>query len=68
MKGQEAIAVWGIIAIIFSAPASPLPFHGERVGERGLFPVFLEGDSKLIMKLINHRLEAFLFECRLSSP
>jgi hypothetical protein len=31
-------------------------------------PVFLEGDSKLIMKLINHRLEAFLFECRLPSP
>jgi hypothetical protein len=38
----------GIIAIIFSAPASPLPLHGERVGERGLFSVFLEGESKRI--------------------
>ena len=35
----------GIIAIIFSAPASPLPLHGERVGERGLFSVFLDGES-----------------------
>ena len=53
----------GIIAIIFSAPASPLPLHGERVGDllqldellriKGSLFFFLEGDSKLIMKLIN---------------
>jgi hypothetical protein len=36
----------GIIAIIFSAPASPLPLHGERVGKRGFFSVFLDGESK----------------------
>ena len=45
-EGARSYRRMGIIAIIFSAPASPLPLHGERVGERGLFSVFLEGESK----------------------
>ena len=39
-EGARSYRRMGIIAIIFSAPASPLPLHGERDGERGLFSVF----------------------------
>ena len=51
-EGARSYRRMGIIAIIFSAPASPLPLHGEcrrdrrpegesqRVGKRGLFSVF----------------------------
>jgi hypothetical protein len=32
-EGARSYRRMGIIAIIFSAPASPLPLHGERVGD-----------------------------------
>ena len=51
----------GIIAIIFSAPASPLPLHGERVGERGLFSVFLESESNVFQTLKRKDTEFFFF-------
>ena len=56
-EGARSYRRMGIIAIFFSAPASPLPLHGERVGDLlqldellrikgSLFCFFLEGESK----------------------
>ena len=59
-EGATSYRRMGIIAIIVSAPASPLPLHGERVGERGLFSVFLEGESKFFQTQRRKAAEFFL--------
>ena len=60
-EGARSYRRMGIIAIIFSAPASPLPLHGERVGERGLFSVFLEGESNFFKRKVAESQSFFFF-------